>query len=194
MNEQQLFAFLKAVWPWLILLWVFVPEFFHSGLISGAPGNRQDSGTLFLLNVSSDIAFALALIVSLLSLPLIPDPQIALVLGMALVLAGGILRRVCFRTLGRYFTAAVTVTSGQPVIDRGPYRWIRHPGYTAGFMVYIGLGLALNNWLSLAILFGAACFGYNFRVKAEETALLDTLGQPYRDYMARTKRFIPFVL
>ncbi len=193
MNMNQLLAILNELWPWVIVLWVFIPEFFHSGLVAGAPGNRQDAGSLRLINLTSDAAFVLALIVSLIALPVIPIPQIAVIVGMALVLAGGILRRVCFRALGRYFTPAVVVTPGQPVIDQGPYRWVRHPGYTAGFMIYTGLGLAINNWLSLAILFGAACLCYAVRVSAEEKALLDTLGQPYRDYMARTRRFIPFV-
>jgi protein-S-isoprenylcysteine O-methyltransferase Ste14 len=95
--------------------------------------------------------------------------------------------------LGKYFTAAVTVSADQPVIDKGPYHWIRHPGYTAGFVVFLGIGLALGNWLSLIIFFLEICYVYSRRVKAEEKAMLDTIGEPYRAYMARTKRFIPFI-
>ena len=37
----------------------------------------------------------------------------------------------------------------------------------------------------------ALAFGY--RVRVEERALLSVIGEPYRDYMARTKRFVPFL-
>jgi hypothetical protein len=51
----------------------------------------------------------------------------------------------------------------------------------------------LPRWLSLVILFLMSCYVYGRRVKAEEKALLGTIGEPYRAYMAQTKRFIPFI-
>ena len=60
--------------------------------------------------------------------------------------------------------------------------------------MFIGIGLALCSWISLAILFFAHCYLYGRRVAVEERALLDTLGAPYREYMSRTRRFIPFVI
>jgi protein-S-isoprenylcysteine O-methyltransferase Ste14 len=97
------------------------------------------------------------------------------------------------RILGEYFTAAVTVRSGQPVIEKGPYRWVRHPGYSAGFLVFLGLGFALGSWLSLAVFLLEIILVYSQRVKAEEKALLEVIGEPYRAYMARTRRFIPLL-
>ena len=84
-------------------------------------------------------------------------------------------------------------SADQPIIDKGLYRWIWHPGHTAGFIMFLGIGLALGNWLSLIIFFLEIWYVYSRRVKAKEKALLDTIGEPYRAYMARTKRFIPFV-
>jgi protein-S-isoprenylcysteine O-methyltransferase Ste14 len=124
---------------------------------------------------------------------LIACPRVALDVGTGLLIAGGIFRRHCMRILGRYFTAAVSVRPDQPVIEAGPYRWIRHPGYAGGFVMYLGIGLALGSWLSVAIFLLEICIVYSRRVKAEEKALLETIGEPYRVYMARTKRFIPFV-
>ena len=111
-----------------------------------------------------------------------------------MLLGGGILRHVCFRTLGKYFTAVVAASSDQPVIERGPYRLVRHPSYTAYFMILLGIGIALGSWLSAAILLAVPCFVFVRRVQAEEKALLETIGEPYRAYMSRTKRFIPFLV
>ena len=59
--------------------------------------------------------------------------------------------------------------------------------------MFLGIGLALGNRLSLIIFFLEICYVYSRRVKAEEKALLSTIGEPYRAYMARTKRFVPFI-
>jgi len=114
--------------------------------------------------------------------------------GLVVLLAGSLLRRYCFRTLGRFFTGNVQVQAGQSVIQHGPYRLVRHPSYTGGLLMYLGTGIALTNWLSALILFGVGAAVYAYRVHIEERALAEALGHPYRDYMQRTKRFIPFVL
>lgn len=98
------------------------------------------------------------------------------------------------RTLGEHFTGDVRARAGQPVIQRGPYRWVRHPSYTAGMIMYIGIGLALTNWLSLGILLIAAIAGYAYRVRVEERALLAEIGASYAEYMRTRKRFVPFII
>jgi protein-S-isoprenylcysteine O-methyltransferase Ste14 len=57
----------------------------------------------------------------------------------------------------------------------------------------LGIGLAMTNWASLLALLICAFFGHMCRVRVEEQALSQTLGQPYIEYMQQTKRFIPFV-
>ena len=95
--------------------------------------------------------------------------------------------------LGDSFTGAVRVQAGQAVIERGAYRYVRHPSYTAGMLMYVGLGLALSNWLSLLVLVLATAIVYGYRVSVEERALVATLGERYVAYVRRTRRFVPFV-
>jgi protein-S-isoprenylcysteine O-methyltransferase Ste14 len=59
--------------------------------------------------------------------------------------------------------------------------------------MYLGTGLALTNWLSVSIIVGVGIVTYAYRVYVEEQALATSMGQPYLDYMIRTKRFIPFI-
>ena len=193
MHEPPIFAYDEAILFWMVFIWSFYREILHSGIVAGAPSNPQDAGTLRLINVGSNIALLLTFAASFLPWLTLPYPRLALDAGIVLLAAGSLLRWTCFRILGEYFTAAVTVRAGQPVIETGPYRWIRHPGYTAGFIMFLGIGLAFGNWLSLAIFALEIGIVYSRRISAEEKALLDTLGEPYRAYMARTKRFIPFV-
>jgi protein-S-isoprenylcysteine O-methyltransferase Ste14 len=118
----------------------------------------------------------------------------AFAVGLSMILLGSLLRRYCWRTLGQYFTGDVRARADQPVIRTGPYRLVRHPSYTAGIMMFVGIGLALGSWLSLVLLAIAAIATYAYRVTIEERALLNTIGEPYRDYMRETKRFIPYVI
>jgi protein-S-isoprenylcysteine O-methyltransferase Ste14 len=114
--------------------------------------------------------------------------------GIASLVAGGWLRRHCFRMLGESFTYDVRVRDGQAIVERGAYRYVRHPSYTAGLLLFGGIGLALTNWLSLAATIVLPAAAYAYRISVEERALVETLGSPYVDYMKRTRRLIPFAL
>jgi protein-S-isoprenylcysteine O-methyltransferase Ste14 len=113
--------------------------------------------------------------------------------GIILILLGVALRWYAIWTLGRYFTRDVAVSAGQQVVQNGPYRTIRHPAYSGTFLTMLGVGLAVTNWASLLALLTCVLLGHLYRVRVEEKALIQTIGQPYLAYMHRTRRFIPFV-
>jgi protein-S-isoprenylcysteine O-methyltransferase Ste14 len=114
-------------------------------------------------------------------------------LGISLMLAGMAFRFYAMSVLGRFFTYDVAVHPGQTVVEAGPYRYIRHPSYTGGLLTLAGLGLALGNWAGLLALLACTGTGYGYRIFVEEAALVAALGEPYREYMRRTRRLIPFV-
>jgi protein-S-isoprenylcysteine O-methyltransferase Ste14 len=90
--------------------------------------------------------------------------------------------------LGEFFTIDIRVHPGQPVVERGPYRWVRHPSYTGLVITFVGIGLALGNWGVLAVVPTA---GLVVRIRSEERALLDGLGEPYRRFAASRPRLVP---
>jgi len=120
-------------------------------------------------------------------------PVVIFAVGIVLMAVGVIFRWYAIRVLGKYFTLRILIQPGQAVVQNGPYRWIRHPSYTGTLLTMFGLGLACTNWLSLIGVLAAGLIGYSYRVKVEEAALLNALGEPYRNYMQHTKRFIPFL-
>jgi protein-S-isoprenylcysteine O-methyltransferase Ste14 len=95
--------------------------------------------------------------------------------------------------LGRFFTVDVRVHSDQTVVQRGPYRWVRHPSYSGLLIFFVGVGLALSNWLSLIILAVVPAAGLLVRIRSEERALLAALGDEYRRYAATRRRLFPGV-
>jgi protein-S-isoprenylcysteine O-methyltransferase Ste14 len=112
-------------------------------------------------------------------------------LGIAVVVTGSALRLWAITTLGRWFTYDVRVTEGQPVVQAGPYRWVRHPSYTGILLVLLGIGLTLGNWLSLALIVVLPTAGLVRRIRVEEAALLGTIGEPYARYAAGRFRLVP---
>ncbi len=123
-----------------------------------------------------------------------PDRQLLFDFGIALMLLGMAFRWYSIHVLGRYFTVLVAVQPGHTVVDTGPYRFVRHPSYSGALLTIFGLALALTNWISIAAALALAGIGYAYRISVEEQTLLAALGEPYREYMKRTKRMIPFVI
>jgi protein-S-isoprenylcysteine O-methyltransferase Ste14 len=118
---------------------------------------------------------------------------VAFAAGIAILAGGLVLRGWSIMTLGAYFTGRVMVSAGQPVITAGPYRVLRHPSYTGFLLACAGLGLASANWAGLAITVLLPLAVMLWRIRAEENALLATLGDRYACYAARHKRLVPFV-
>jgi protein-S-isoprenylcysteine O-methyltransferase Ste14 len=96
-------------------------------------------------------------------------------------------------TLGRFFTTRVMTQPGQTVVETGPYRYIRHPSYSGMLLTVLGVLVCSTDWLSLAC-FVLALPGMAYRIKVEEGALIQALGEPYREYMRRTPRLVPFLV
>ncbi|MFZ0953316.1 MAG: isoprenylcysteine carboxylmethyltransferase family protein [Candidatus Sulfotelmatobacter sp.] len=157
-------------------------------------GERTDRGSMAFIMLAGWIGSIAAFAVA-------SNPRFAITqnrkawfaIGLAVLLLGRLLRKHCWKMLGLHFTGDVKASADQPVIDKGAYRWVRHPSYTGGILMYFGTGLALTNWLSALLMAISGAAGYIYRVYVEEKALQANLGGRYQEYMRRTKRFVPFV-
>jgi protein-S-isoprenylcysteine O-methyltransferase len=112
--------------------------------------------------------------------------------GLILFAVGIALRWWSIIHLGRFFTVDVSIAAQHKVIDSGPYRFVRHPSYTGALLAFVGFGLYLGNWISLLVLVVPIFAAFRWRIRVEEQALSETLGEDYRVYARRTKRLIPF--
>jgi protein-S-isoprenylcysteine O-methyltransferase Ste14 len=156
-------------------------------------GARVDRGSLavVVLAVGAGLAggFLVASRAPSAAIPSARWPVFAI--GIALMCAGIALRQWAVALLGRFFTVDVRVHAGQPVVERGPYRRLRHPSYTGMIVTFLGIGLALGNWAALALLVVVPPAGLVGRIRAAERAHLDGLGEPYRRFAATRARLIP---
>jgi protein-S-isoprenylcysteine O-methyltransferase Ste14 len=162
--------------------------------VRGKGGTARDRGTLLLNIIIITAAVVVAGIVTgalkNASAWQFGSPALSAA-GLIVMWTGLAIRIWAIVVLGRSFRTTVEVDTDQKVIERGPYRWVRHPSYTGILLVMVGLGLGYGNWPALAILLVLpACVLIN-RIVVEEAVLTEVLGRAYLDYAAGTKRLVP---
>jgi len=118
---------------------------------------------------------------------------LAMALGAVLFCAALWVFRSTHRVLGRNWSISLEIREEHKLVSEGPYAYVRHPMYTSFLLMALGQAFLLANWF--AGLAGLAGFAVLFflRVDKEERMMLENFGTQYGDYMARTKRLIPFI-
>jgi len=119
------------------------------------------------------------------------DTWATLLLGVAIACLGTLARAWSILTLGTFFRRDVMVQTGQAVIRKGPYRWLRHPSYTGTLVNTFGLALAFGSWVGAALAVTIATLGHLPRIRVEEAELRDGLGEAYAGYASTTARLVP---
>jgi protein-S-isoprenylcysteine O-methyltransferase Ste14 len=157
--------------------------------------DARDKGSLSLIVVLWWTGLALDFLLSL----ILPQAAISwkrnsfFFIGICLMLSGTALRWYSAAILGKYFTFDIAIQGNQALIETGPYRYIRHPSYSGALLSLLGFSLALGNWAGLAAALSCLGTAYAYRIPVEEAALTGALGEPYRQYIRRTWRLVPFV-
>ena len=160
------------------------------GAPSSLDASRDDRGTTRLIlaaYVTAAIAAPLVRTTRRQRLPRAVGP-----IGVAIEGAGLGLRAWSMRTLGRSYSRTLRVERAQDIVDRGPYRFVRHPGYAGSLMIWTGFALTSRSAPVVEVVGGLLGYAYHRRVNAEEALLRRDL-PGYVDYSRRTKRLIPFV-
>src|SRR5579859_5433777 len=67
--------------------------------------------------------------------------------GVVAMLVGLGLRVWANRVLGAFYTRTLRMEAGQRLVEEGPYRVVRHPGYLGSLLLWLGAGLATGNWI-----------------------------------------------
>jgi len=149
----------------------------------GAPSSR-DQGSLILLNVCITLGYCIAVPISFTPYgrltwgqPLWP------VAGLAFVVGGLWIRFSAMRTL--------EIQPQHRLVETGVYRHVRHPGYLGQLFVFLGIGLALANWISLLALLVPIGTAFAHRINVEEQVLREHFAEAYDAYRRRSWRLIP---
>lgn len=173
----------------------FLSEFLYKNMLKSDRGDRKDKdkSTLNILWLAIPFSIMAAVISSYNSTFPITSGSWISYLGEGLILIGIIFRFIMIRSLGKYFTVDVTIRQDHKIKKQGFYKYLRHPSYAFSLLTSLGLGLYLNNWLSLALAFVPPFLAFAYRIKVEEQALIEQFGEEYLEYRKKTKKLIPFI-
>ena len=175
-------------WAWFTIAFVFRRE---QGRGPGARRERISAVGIFL----QMLAFA---VVWMIQRPLpaagtrldafeIARDVLAPVIGFGSVFLG----LAAVRTLGKQWSYEARVIEGHELVTQGPYRFVRHPIYTAMLGKLIASNFAFGHWLGLVIAGGVFVVGTLIRIQAEEKLLRETFGTAYAEYAQRVPAFLP---
>ncbi|HEX2322876.1 MAG TPA: isoprenylcysteine carboxylmethyltransferase family protein [Streptosporangiaceae bacterium] len=160
---------------------------------SALAGGRLREWTFFLVMLGIAGAVLGALWLTRFAQFAVHGGKAVVALGEIVATCGIALRIWAILTLDRFFTFVVGISSDHRVVQRGPYRALRHPGYAGALLALAGAGIAMGNWLSLVVMIVGPVLALSVRISVEETTLATALGAEYLAYASRTARLIPRV-
>jgi protein-S-isoprenylcysteine O-methyltransferase len=156
--------------------------------------NRADRRSALLIFLALTAAQLFAVLVFC----LYPDRETnvlsaTVIAGVFGAVAGLVLRLWSIRTLGQYFSTIVALRPEHQLIERGPYRLLRHPAYLGTFISTVGVALCLAGAKGVVVALALTLPAYLNRMRIEERAMIEALGPAYLSYLRRSYRLVPFL-
>lgn len=136
-----------------------------------------------------------ALLLLILSVPgfthrFLPDSRAIVSLGLAIQTAAFGLAVWTRQNLGANWSGEVRIAQGHQLVQAGPYKFLRHPIYTAVIGMYVGTML-VSGEIHAPIALAIMILAYIRKLRMEESALGATFGANYDAYRQHTWALIP---
>jgi protein-S-isoprenylcysteine O-methyltransferase Ste14 len=112
-------------------------------------------------------------------------------MGIGIAIVGFALLQWAQNSLGKNWSDTPRMIKEQALVTSGPYRWIRHPIYSAFLLILGSTALISANWLVGLPWVATTLIEVASRIKFEEALMIEFFGDRYRDYMKKTGRFAP---
>lgn len=120
-----------------------------------------------------------------------PSSWLAAALGGLTACGALALFLLTHKALGKLWSISLQLKKEHKLVTHGIYESLRHPMYSAFWLMALAQALLLANWV--AGLAGLLGFGFLFfsRIGPEERMMEARFGEEWRSYCGRTKRIIP---
>jgi len=110
---------------------------------------------------------------------------------VSMLAASNWLMLAAVRTLGRQWSLTARVLETHRLVTEGPYRYVRHPIYTAMLGMLLATGIAMTGPVTIAVAVVVYVLGTCLRIGVEERLLRASFGAEYDAYARRVGAFIP---
>ena len=184
-----------TILAYLLILPFYALEFFlrKGPKAKSFTRGRFDRGSTTLISISFGTVIVLEPLLNLVRIGHLSGETWSGWIGLAMMVLGIALRFWSMRVLGEHYTRTLKVSDQQTLVDSGPYRLIRHPGYLGTLLVWIGASIAMLNWITILVVTIMMLAAYIYRIHNEEAMLLESFGDAYQWYRLHTWRLIPLI-
>jgi protein-S-isoprenylcysteine O-methyltransferase Ste14 len=111
--------------------------------------------------------------------------------GVVLVAISVVMHSRARQAIRGQFSGHIQIQPEHRLVQSGPYRYIRHPGYLGYLLMALGIAVGYSSLVSCGAVIVLLIPGLIYRIKVEEKLLVDEYGDEYRWYAHKTKRLIP---
>jgi len=115
---------------------------------------------------------------------------LAALVGVALALVAVVVSAWAFVSLPTVSTGHY-VLNAQPVVQKGPYRWVRHPIYLGVFLIWLALALAFGSVFTFLLAALYVFPAYILYMRSEEQMMAASYGAEYTSYCRKTGMLFP---
>lgn len=123
--------------------------------------------------------------------PILPHSLGLEIAGLLIILLGLGIRVWARLTIGGMYSGYLRVKVGHILVTDGPYRFVRHPGYSGFVLMTLGLACGYCSLTGLAATLFLLLPGLTYRMRVEERLLKEQFGEEYQVYSQRTKKLLP---
>ena len=112
-------------------------------------------------------------------------------LGLVAYLIGIVGRNKAIKTLGESWSTHIEIRNGQRIVQDGPYKYIRHPGYLSLIIETLSIAGMLNAYhilMGVILIYIPVIFGIS---KLEDMKMEEAVGKEFTAYKRRVGAFIP---
>ncbi len=116
----------------------------------------------------------------------------ASLIGLFFMVTGVGIRVIARKSLGRQFSYALRTLQEHELVTHGIYEHVRHPAYSGDLLFHFGTPLLFSSVYGfLVMLLLIPCILY--RIRIEESMLVERFGDGYRKYKQATKKLVPYL-
>lgn len=175
----------------IIVYWIRGIKFWSAEAGGAILGEERNDRSFWLIVFGMSAAVFISPIEYLYFPEVLPRLVWMQIAGLLVIMWGSVLFVWARRTLGEFYSGHVSIAQGQPLVQHGPYRFIRHPAYAGYILLALGLSLGYSSlagfMMSLSLLLPSVIY----RIRIEDGLLAEHFGAQFDDYAQKVKRLIP---
>jgi protein-S-isoprenylcysteine O-methyltransferase Ste14 len=181
------------LFPWLVLAAWWIVTALQAQRSVRVESSASRLHHLLLTAVSLTLLFRPGARIGPLGWRVVPGSPEAAYIGMALTILGAAFAIWARSALGGNWSAAVTVKENHSLVQRGPYKVVRHPIYSGCLFAMLGTAIVFGEVGCFVAVF-LALVAWWLKSRVEEEFMTQQFGDDYRSYQKSVKRLVPFLL